>query len=82
MTSADLIGWRQARPEQIGYYVSVIDGRRRGALLGPYGTHDEALENVQRGRNLAYDADPRSHWYAFGTCKVTSRNLPQSTFGV
>lgn len=43
-----------------GYYVSVIDGMRKGLLLGPYGTHQEALDNVQAGNNLACNADPRA----------------------
>jgi hypothetical protein len=49
------------------FYVSVKDGQRSGFLLGPYDTHDEALANVDRGRKLAYDADTRAPWYAYGT---------------
>lgn len=49
------------------YYVSVIDGPRKGLLLGPYPTHDEALKNVDRGKDLAYKADLKSAFYAFGT---------------
>jgi len=49
------------------YYVSVVDGARKGILLGPYSTHEEALKNVDRGKELANKADSRAAFYAFGT---------------
>lgn len=49
------------------YYVSATNNGRYVLLLGPYDTHQEALENVARGTQLAYDADPRAPWYAYGT---------------
>ena len=49
------------------FYVTVRDGPRTGYLLGPYRTHREALAQVDRGRSLAYDADPRAPFYAYGT---------------
>jgi hypothetical protein len=49
------------------FYVSVIDGKRRALLAGPYDTHDEALALVEQVRRKAYDIDPKSHFYAFGT---------------
>lgn len=52
------------------YYVSVRDGARHAFLLGPYDSHLEALENVDRGRRLANEADPRAAWYAFGTARI------------
>jgi hypothetical protein len=55
-------------PEPGAYYVSVIDGARYGLLLGPFVWHAAALAWVARVRQAAYDVDPRSHWYAFGTC--------------
>lgn len=61
----DIIDMRPGR-----YYVTVRDGGRHGYLLGPYDTHQEALENVERGRDLANDADSRAHWYAFGTGRL------------
>lgn len=66
----------------IGYYVTVIDGKKKGALLGPYATHQEALDNVARGTKLAMDSDPKAPWYAYGTAKVDARELPKSVFGV
>ena len=50
------------------FYVSVIDGKKHGLLLGPYPTKEEAEGQVERGRKLANDADPWAHFYAFGTC--------------
>lgn len=63
------------------YYVSVIDidANRHGLLLGPYPTHQEALDNVKRARELAYKADPRSHFYGFGT--AGSDELFTTVFG-
>ena len=61
------------------FYVSVIDGRRKGILLGPYKTHAEARENVSRGRELAEKAEPGACFYSFGTC--SSPVLLQAVFG-
>lgn len=52
------------------FYVSVINGKRTGLLLGPFATHEEALDNVERGRELAIAADPFAHFYWFGTCRI------------
>lgn len=67
----------------IGYYVTVRDGKRTGFLLGPYETHDEALENVERGKGLAFRTDnaTRTWFYSYGTTKVTHEELPKSVFG-
>ena len=63
-----------------GYYVSVLDGKRKGLLLGPYDTHQEALDNVKRGISLAVAADTRAVFYAFGTVKITAETLPKAVF--
>jgi hypothetical protein len=64
------------------YYVSVRDGARHGYLLGPYDTHQEALDNVDRGNQLACQADGRAHWYAFGTCRLADgTSTVASVFG-
>lgn len=52
------------------YYVSVIDGARKALLAGPWAKHADALANVERVSQLAYELDPRSHWYAFGTARL------------
>ncbi|AGR47655.1 hypothetical protein PHIM7_13 [Sinorhizobium phage phiM7] len=68
-----------------GYYVTIVDGRRIGALLGPYDTHQEALDNVDRGKELALNGndDPsnRAWWYAYGTTKIDAETLPKTVFG-
>jgi hypothetical protein len=53
------------------YYVSVIDGSRTGLLLGPFRTHQLALNKVEQVRQHAVLLDPKAHFYGFGTCKVT-----------
>jgi acetyl-CoA acetyltransferase len=52
------------------YYVSVIDGPRKGLLVGPLNTHDEALALVNAARDKANDLDPRAAFYAFGTASI------------
>lgn len=54
-----------------GYYVSVMDHGRWGLLLGPYDTHEEALELVETGKRLAEQVNDRAIWYAYGTSKIT-----------
>jgi hypothetical protein len=63
------------------FYVSVMDGRRKGVLLGPYETHREALDNVAQGRELANEADPRASFYAFGTCSAPEARSLRTVFG-
>jgi hypothetical protein len=66
-----------------GYYVTVVNGMFTGFLLGPYDTHVEALAQVGRGNDLACKADPRAHWYAFGTARITDPAVrtPKTVFG-
>lgn len=66
------------------YYVTVRDAGRHGYLLGPYDTHEEALENVDRGRKLAEEANVWSHFYEFGTGSLPASllALPKSLFGL
>lgn len=53
------------------YYVTVIDGKRVGRLLGPFiDDHAGALAMVDQVRAKAEDLDPRAAFYAFGTCRV------------
>lgn len=57
------------------FYVTIKRGvhptkMRRGILLGPYDTHQQALDNVQRGADLACNADPAANFDAFGTCSA------------
>ena len=66
----------------VEFYVTVKDGPRTGWLLGPYATHGEALDEVDRGSKLAEAADPRAHWYAFGTASVHVGTNIRTVFGV
>lgn len=55
------------------FYVSVIRGRgpetQARYLLGPYETHQEALDARTLGKALADSVDPIHAWeYAYGTC--------------
>ena len=59
-----------------GYYVSVVDGKRRGLLLGPFDTHGEALKRVDEGRTLARRVNRDAHWFAYGTARVVAESLP------
>lgn len=65
------------------YYVTIIRGKRVGFLLGPYSSHQESLDNVDRGRTLAMDADGRAAFDAFGTSRWKSLESapPKSVFG-
>ncbi len=65
----------------IGYYVSIIRAKKRGLLLGPYASHDEALARVAEGRKMATAVDPWADFDAFGTCRINSNKLPKSIFG-
>ena len=52
------------------YYVSVLNGSKRGLLAGPYKTHQEALDMVEPAKKLAQEVDSWDWFYAFGTCKT------------
>lgn len=53
------------------YYVSVVDGPRRGLLRGPWvDDHAGALAAVDRVRREAELVDPRAVFYAFGTARA------------
>lgn len=52
------------------FYVSVVNGSRRGLLLGPLSTHAAAQGEVERVRRWVVDRDPRAHFYGFGTAST------------
>lgn len=66
----------------VGYYVSVINGKRKGLLKGPYSSHEQALANVEDGRARALEIDAYAHFYWFGTCSIEADRLPTSRFGL
>lgn len=62
------------------WYASVCDGSRRGLVLGPYSSYEEAKANVGRANRLASNVDPKAPWYAYG---VASSTEPKpSVFGL
>lgn len=65
------------------YVVTIMRGDRIGYLLGPYGTHQEAIDNKPRARDLAHNADPWSDFDAIGTVRFApdAKNLPPTVFG-
>lgn len=62
------------------YYVTVTSDNQKGFLLGPYNTHQAALNNVERGKELAYNNDNFAHFYAYGT--AGSDTEIKTVFGV
>ena len=64
------------------FYVSVQDGERKGILLGPYATWEEAEANKARGKKMAHEADPKACWYSFGTCSSPADVTLKTVFGV
>lgn len=74
----------EGHPDGTLFFVGCFEdeGQRRHAyLLGPYATHAEALANVDRGRRLAADNDPKAHWYNFGTCGISEPTDRKGVFG-
>ena len=61
------------------YYVTLRRDRRVSALLGPYESHKEALDNVDRGHRLAIEADPWAAVDSIGTAKAPAGSV--SVFG-
>lgn len=56
----------------IGYYVTVIRGKRTGWLAGPYSRHDDAKAAVETVRREACRIDPWCDFDAFGTARLES----------
>ena len=63
---------QQPDPEPGNYYVSAIDGNRYALILGPFPTHQEALDNVDRAWKKAEEVDPRAFWWSFGTLRMNN----------
>lgn len=79
-TQPDLLNYDSRTDRK--FYVSVRDAGRTGILLGPYSSHSEALENVERGKTLARDANPWAAFYSFGTCSTdASHEDLEAVFG-
>lgn len=62
-----------AAEPKTGYYVTVQDAGRTGALLGPYAAREAAEAGVTAGKRLAEAVNDRAIWYAYGVTKVTMK---------
>ena len=55
------------------YYVSVLDGSRMVLALGPFvNNHFQALEHVNAVNDYVSKHDPKGHFYAYGTVRMTT----------
>ncbi len=52
------------------FYVSVVDGPKFALLAGPFQTHQEALDMVDKARTEGEKHDPWACFYSFGTVKM------------
>ncbi len=65
--------WRGEDGRVTGFYVTVRDGAKVGALLGPYAAKAAAEADVDAGRKLAQAVNDRAIWYAYGVTRATSK---------
>ncbi len=63
------------------FYVTIVRDQRVGYLLGPYQGHQEAVNNVERGRKLACAADSWADFDAFGTASLSANKGRRTVFG-
>lgn len=52
------------------FFVTIQDGRRSGALAGPFADHLQALLTVRRARQMAVERAPGAVFAAFGTSSL------------
>ena len=58
------------------YFVSILNGSKHCLALGPFTTKGEAEARVDDVWSYCAVTFAESAFYAYGTCKVTSINLP------
>jgi len=73
-------GHHYHRQGEKGFYVTIIRGTQVGYLLGPYPSHQEAIDNVERGRKLATTADSWADFDAFGTASLPAEITKRTVF--
>lgn len=56
------------------FYVTVINGPRVSRLVGPFETHEEALEWVEPARRKAQEWDSFAWFYSYGTARYAPEN--------
>jgi hypothetical protein len=52
------------------YFVSAVDGDQFWLMAGPYKTHKEAANAVERVNRITCDHDGRGYFYGWGTCRL------------
>lgn len=52
------------------YFVSAIDHDKIYLMAGPYETHAEALANVDKALQVAFEHDGRAWFMAWGTVRI------------
>lgn len=67
MSATSRICRESPAPDTTAFYVSAIDGDRDWLISGPYDTHQQALDDVDRVRELICAQDGRGHFMAWGT---------------
>src|SRR6266850_8326716 len=67
----------------VRFYVSMLDvsGRRTAFVLGPFETHQEALDQVDLGNRMAQEVDARAFWYSCGRVRVQGPPWPTGVLG-
>jgi hypothetical protein len=74
-------GHHYHRRGEKSFYVTIIRNTRAGYLLGPYRSHQEAMDNVERGRKLATDVDSWADFDSFGTASLSVDDTRRTVFG-
>lgn len=62
------------------YYVTIRDAGRDLLAAGPYPTHRDALDRVDRVNRWVSEHDERGYFYLFGTASHPTASAPVSYF--
>jgi len=57
------------------YYVSIIDGDQFNTVVGPFQTHQEALDMVEPARKIGSKVDWKSWFYGWGAVKMKNGHI-------
>lgn len=58
------------------YYVSVMDGKKRFFVRGPFETHIEAMRAVEPTKARMEELDPSAFWMTWGTARAETNHGP------
>jgi hypothetical protein len=59
-----------------GFYATTRDGQRWAPLLGPYDSHQEALDNVDRARAYVQQNWTDRCWWSYDTARIATSAMP------